>query len=193
MQHSLVLLPYSYNALEPYIDAKTMEVHYTKHHQKYLDNFQELVNKYSELTEKTAEEILTDIKNVSVDEGDRVKIRNNGGGFVNHNLYWLIMGPEKQTDEMLVKKIEETWGSLDNFKEEFNKLSLAHFGSGWSWLVRDENDKLKMYSLPNQDSPLSLGHTPIIGLDLWEHAYYLKYQNRRQDYIENWWKVLKLF
>ncbi len=193
MQFSLAQLLYSFEALEPYIDAKTMEVHYTKHHQKYLDNFQEAINKYPELENKTAEEILKDIKTIPVEEADRIKIKNNGGGYVNHNLYWLTMGPKKQVDEALVKNIEDTWGSLENFKEEFSKISTSHFGSGWSWLIRDENNGLKMYSLPNQDSPLSLGHTPIIALDLWEHAYYLKYQNKRQEYIENWWRVLKLF
>src|SRR3989344_6901212 len=192
MPYAIIELPYKYDALEPHIDAKTMEVHHTKHHQKYLDNSQEVVNKYPDLADKTAEEILKKIKPIPVEEADRVKIKNNGGGFVNHNLYWLIMGPEKQADETLIKNIEDRWGALETFKEEFTKISLSHFGSGWSWLVRDESEVLKMYSLPNQDSPLSLGHEPIIGLDLWEHAYYLKYQNKRQEYIENWWKVLKL-
>ncbi|MBT3949074.1 superoxide dismutase [Candidatus Parcubacteria bacterium] len=192
MEHTLYKLPYSFDALEPYIDAATMEIHYTKHHQAYLDNFKKVVEKYPELQDKSAENILQNLKSLNVDEADRKALQNHGGGFVNHNIYWSIMGPEKEIDETLVNDIEKTFDSLDSFKELFNLTATKQFGSGWAWLVRDENQELKVYSLPNQDSPLTLRHTPILALDVWEHAYYLKYQNKRAEYIENWWNVVKI-
>lgn len=192
MKHELPQLQYSYDALEPFIDAQTMEIHHSKHHQGYTDKFNTTLEKYPELQEKNAEEILQEINSLEIDEADKKAVVNNGGGYVNHNLFWAVLGPEKQVDENLVKEIEETFGSLESFKELFSKEAGTKFGSGWAWLVRDENGKLKVYSTSNQDSPLSLGHTPILTLDVWEHAYYLKYQNRRPEYIESWWNVLKL-
>ncbi len=192
MKHELYHLPYDFNALEPHIDAKTMEIHYTKHHQTYLDKFLDVIKKYPELEEKSAEEILGSLQNLAVEEADRTMLRNHGGGLVNHNLYWSIMGPQKNEDANLTKEIETEFGSLDSFKEQFSALATKHFGSGWAWLVRNENGKLKTYSLPNQDSPYMQGHTPIIGLDVWEHAYYLKYQNKRPDYIKAWWEVITI-
>ncbi|PLX28944.1 superoxide dismutase [Candidatus Parcubacteria bacterium] len=192
MEHTLYKLPYSFDALEPHIDAQTMEIHYTKHHQAYLDNFKKVVEKNPNLKDLSAEDILRDLKKLDVSEEDRKALQNHGGGFVNHNLYWSVMGPEKQIDETLVSDIEKTFGSLDSFKELFNLTATKQFGSGWAWLVRDKNQDLKVYSLPNQDSPLSLGHEPILAIDVWEHAYYLKYQNKRVEYIENWWNVVKI-
>ena len=192
MKHELPQLQYSYDALEPFIDAQTMEIHHSKHHQGYTDKFNTALEKYPELQEKNAEEILREINSLEIDEADKKAIVNNGGGYINHSLFWTVLGPEKQVDENLVKEIEETFDSLESFKELFTKEASTKFGSGWTWLVRDENGKLKVYSTSNQDSPLSLGHTPILTLDVWEHAYYLKYQNRRPEYIASWWNVLKL-
>lgn len=185
-------LHYTYDALEPYIDKETMLIHHDKHHQAYRDNFVKVIEKYPVLLEKTPEDILRKLNSLQVDEADRMKIKNHGGGFVNHNLFWLNMDPNNIADENLIKKITETFGSVEQFKQLFNQTAIGHFGSGWTWLVNDKNDKLKIYSLPNQDSPLSLGHAQILTLDLWEHSYYLKYQNRRAEYVENWWKVVKM-
>lgn len=185
-------LPYAYDALEPYLDAKTLEIHHSKHHQAYRDNFVKVLEKYPALLEKTPEDILRELNNLRVDEADRIKIKNHGGGFVNHNLFWAVMNPDNLVDEDLKKEITKTFGSVDQFKQQFNQIAIGHFGSGWVWLVRDEDSRLEICSLLNQDSPLSFGHTPILTLDLWEHAYYLKYQNRRAEYVENWWRVVKI-
>jgi len=192
MKHELLPLNYSYDALEPYIDAATMEVHYSKHHQKYLDNFNAVLEKHPELQELQPEELLKQLPTLQIDEVDKKAIKNNGGGYVNHNFFWSILGPQKQLDNALVEEITKEFGSIDEFKKLFTQTAVGHFGSGWAWLVRDENSKLKVYSLPNQDSPLSIGHTPLLTLDIWEHAYYLKYQNRRPEYVDNFWNVLKL-
>lgn len=190
MKHTLPSLSYPYNALEPYIDAKTMEIHHTKHHQTYIDNLNKALEKYPALQEKTVDKLLRDLK--SVPEDIRQQVINHGGGHANHALFWQIMGPKKEHDQNLIKEIEKEFKSIDEFKKLFNQTATTHFGSGWAWLARDANNKLLIYSLPNQDSPFLKNHTPIIGLDLWEHAYYLKYQNRRADYIAAWWNVLKL-
>lgn len=192
MKYELPQLSYSYNALEPYIDARTMEIHHTKHHQGYVDKLNAALAKYPELQERPLEDLLKNLAGLSVEEKDRTAIKNHGGGHLNHSLFWQIMGPGKEPDEELIKKVELEFDSIDNFKKSFSETAANHFGSGWAWLVRDEGGKLKVYSLPNQDSPYSKNHTPIIGLDLWEHAYYLNYQNRRPEYIEAWWNVLKL-
>jgi Fe-Mn family superoxide dismutase len=192
MQIKLPKLSYKYDALEPYIDAKTMEIHYSKHHQGYVDKSNAILERYPNLADKKLEDILSDIDSFNLKPVDRQALINNGGGVVNHSLFWQIMGSKKEVDEKLVKEIERDWGDLDKFKQEFSAAALGRFGSGWAWLVRGENDKLQIYSLPNQDSPLSKGHQPIFNLDVWEHAYYLKYQNRRAEYIENWWHVLRL-
>jgi len=169
-----------------------MEVHYSKHHQKYLDNFNAVLEKHPELQELQPEELLKQLPTLQIDEADKKAIKNNGGGYVNHNFFWSILGPQKQLDNALIEEITKEFGSIDEFKKLFTLSAVGHFGSGWAWLVRDENGKLKVYSLPNQESPLSLGHTPLLTLDIWEHAYYLKYQNRRPEYVDNFWNVLKL-
>ncbi len=192
MSYTLPPLPYDFNALEPYIDAKTMEIHYTKHHQTYLDKFNKALEKYPELAGKPAEDIIKNINDLKIDEKDCLAIKNNGGGFINHNFFWQMMAPQKQIDGKLVDEINQSFGSIEDFKKQFTDAAVNRFGSGWVWLVRHNGGKLEICSTANQDSPLSLGHTPLIALDVWEHAYYLKYQNKRADYIEAWWNVLKL-
>jgi len=192
MKFELPKLPYSFEALEPHLDAQTVEIHYSKHHQTYLNNFQAVVDKYPELAEMTAEEILTNLEKLNVDDADWTKLKNMGGGYLNHNLYWQTMGPNKEIDEKLVEKIITDFGSVEKFKEDFTNLATTLFGSGWVWLVEEPNGKLNIYQLPNQDSPLTLGHKPILALDVWEHAYYLKYQNKRADYINAWWQAVKI-
>lgn len=192
MKYQLLPLPYSYNALEPFIDAKTMEIHHTKHHQAYIDKLNAVLEKNPELAHKKLEDIMMELPNLTIEEQDKTALRNHGGGHLNHYLFWHIMGPEKQVDWKLSKDIEKEFGSVDEFKKKFTQSAVSHFGSGWAWLVRDEEEKLQVYSLPNQDSPYLRGHTPLIGLDVWEHAYYLKYQNLRASYVENWWNVLKI-
>ena len=192
MRFELPILPYAYDALEPYIDAKTMEIHHLKHHKTYTDKFNEVLAKYPNLPEMSAEEVLKNLNSLQVEEKDRIAIKNHGGGYVNHSFFWTVMGPEKQMDKKLNDDIADAFGSLDDFKKQFNDAALSRFGSGWVWLVRDPEGMLEICSTANQDSPLSENHQPIITLDLWEHAYYLKYQNRRAEYIENWWNVLKL-
>lgn len=190
MTYKLPDLPYAYDALEPYIDVETMHLHHDKHHNTYVTNLNAAVEKYPELFEKTVEELVTDLN--SVPEDIRMAVRNNGGGHANHTLFWEIMGPNaggEPTGE-LKKAIDETFGSFDAFKEEFAKAATTRFGSGWAWLVVDKNGKLSIVSTGNQDSPLSDGLTPILGLDVWEHAYYLKYKNVRPDYIKAFWNVV---
>ncbi|MFH1508712.1 MAG: superoxide dismutase [bacterium] len=190
--HKLPELNYAYDALEPYIDEATMKIHHTKHHQAYLDKFNILLEKYPNLQDLEAKEFYAKLKDAEMDEKDKQGLINQGGGFYNHSLFWEIMGPEKAVDEKLTEEIKRDFGSVEKFQEEFTNATATHFGSGWAWLVRDEEGKLHIYSLSNQDSPWKKGHEPIIALDVWEHAYYLKYKNVRPDYIANWWKVLKL-
>lgn len=192
MKFELPKLNYAFDALEPHIDAKTMEVHYTKHHQAYCDNFNNVLDNYPDLQSITAEKILRDLNILKVNEDDRKKIRNHGGGFVNHTIYWSNMDPKNQPNNRLASEISTAFKSVEKFKEDFTGLAKTHFGSGWIWLVYDENNNLKFYALPNQDSPYTLGHKPILALDVWEHAYYLKYQNKRAEYIDAWWKVVKI-
>lgn len=192
MKFELPKLEYAYDALEPYIDAKTMEIHHTKHHQAYLDKFNAVLEKNPRLKFDSAEELLMNLNSLEVSDDDKKILRNHGGGFVNHDFFWKLMGPEKEIDNNLIEEIKKEFGSIEDFKTSFNKTAVSHFGSGWVWLVRDEHKELKIYSLPNQDSPLTLGHQPVLGNDVWEHAYYLKYQNKRAEYVENWWNVLKL-
>ncbi|WP_054685914.1 superoxide dismutase [Rhodothermus marinus] len=190
MAFTLPPLPYPYDALEPYIDAQTMEIHYTKHHQGYVNNLNKALEGYPELQNKSIEELLRGINEIP--EAIRTAVRNNGGGHANHSLFWTIMKPNgggEPTGE-LAEAIKATFGSFEAFKEKFSAEAAGRFGSGWAWLVVDENGKLQVYSTPNQDSPYMQGHTPILGLDVWEHAYYLKYQNRRAEYIQNWWNVV---
>jgi superoxide dismutase, Fe-Mn family len=193
MKHELPKLPYGYDALEPHIDAKTMEIHYTKHHQAYVDKLNAALEKYPDLQGRPVEELLTGLKDLQVDEADRTAIRNHGGGHLNHSMFWKWLDPSNQKDDLLTKEIESTFGSVDDFKKQFTDSATKLFGSGWTWLVRDGKDsKLKIVNLPMQDSPLMTGLQPLLGLDCWEHAYYLKHQNRRPEYIECFWKVVKI-
>lgn len=185
-------LKYSFAALEPYIDTRTMEIHYGKHHQAYVNNLNMVLDKYAQYKKRTIEDLLRDFASLEMEDKDKTFFKNNAGGVINHNLYWEIMGPKKEINEDLRNAIKKQFGNLDEFKKTFTDIATKHFGSGWAWLIKDEANKLKIYSLPNQDSPYLKGHSPIIGLDVWEHAYYLKYQNRRAEYIEAWWKVLKI-
>ncbi len=191
-KYELPKLNYGYDALEPYIDAKTMEIHYSKHHQAYVDKLNAALEKYPDLQSIPVEDLLKNLETLKVEDADRTAIRSHGGGHANHSLFWKLMDPANQKDEALVADITSTFGSVDDFKKQFTDIATKQFGSGWAWLARDEQGKLHMHGLPNQDSPYLHGHTPVIGLDVWEHAYYLKYQNRRPEYIENWWKILKL-
>jgi len=190
--HTLPELGYAYDALEPHIDAKTMEIHHTKHHLGYVNKLNTALESKPELAEKPLEALLKELNSLELDESTKTAIRNNGGGHTNHTLFWSLMNPNAQKDESLVAEINDTFGSVDEMKTKFNENAGKRFGSGWSWLVRNNEGKLELYSTPNQDSPLLQGHTPIIGLDVWEHAYYLNYQNKRPDYIEAWWKLVKI-
>jgi Fe-Mn family superoxide dismutase len=185
-------LQYPYDTLEPYIDETTMRIHHTKHHQTYIDKLNIVLEKYEPIKNTPIEELLRSLKTFEMDEKDRTALRNNGGGHVNHTFFWSIMGPKKKIDMMLVERIDKTYGSVDNFKKQFTELAVNHFGSGWVWLAETGKNDLTMYTTLNQDSPYLAGHTPKIALDIWEHAYYLKYQNRRAQYVANWWNVLKL-
>lgn len=189
MKHTLPLFPYEYNALEPYIDAKTMEIHYTKHHQTYIDKLNTALEKYPELDSKTAEELISNLG--AIPEDIRTAVKNHGGGHANHSMFWTIMAPGKggEPTGALADAITKSFGSFADFKKLFTEAALARFGSGWAWLVKN-NGKLEIMTTANQDSPLSEGKTPIVGLDVWEHAYYLNYQNKRPDYIEAWWNIV---
>lgn len=189
MAFELPALPYAFDALEPYIDTQTMQIHHGKHHAAYVNNLNAALAKYPELSDKTLEELISDPS--SLPEDIQTAVRNNGGGHFNHSLFWTIMAPNaggEPTGE-LKTAIEAAFGSFQDFKDTFTKAATTRFGSGWAWLgVKD--GKLVVLSMPNQDAPLMAGLTPILGLDVWEHAYYLKYQNRRPDYIANWWNVV---
>lgn len=182
-------LPYDYNALEPYIDAETMRFHHDKHHATYTKNLNVAVNKYPELKSKTPEELLQQLD--SLPEDVRTTIKNNGGGYVNHKMFWEIMAPGKggEPTGAIAEAIKEKFGSFAAFKEEFNKAGGSRFGSGWVWLVSD-GGQLKITTSANQDSPISEGMYPVMGNDVWEHAYYLKYKNNRAEYLNNWWNVV---
>ena len=176
-------LNYEYNALEPYIDEETMKIHHTKHHQAYTDNF----NKAIGGTDKSAEEIIAGLNEVPEDK--RVAVRNNGGGYVNHKLFFSILKKDVECDGKIMNEINKEFGSFDKFKEEFSNAALTQFGSGWAWLVVSRG-KLEIIKTGNQDSPLTEGKKPILGIDVWEHAYYLKYKNKRAEYVENFFKVI---
>lgn len=192
MQYELPKLAYAYDALEPHIDKQTMEIHHTKHHQGYTDKLNEILAKYPDIAEKPLEELFHNSDSLAMDSADKFNFINNAGGYWNHKLYWEAMGPEKQIDKELVKEINDTFGSLELLKAQFTKAAMVRFGSGWAWLCRGPEGKLAICSTKNQNNPLMHSHTPIFGIDLWEHAYYLKYQNRRAEYVKNWWNVLKL-
>ena len=192
MIYQPVPLGYSFDSLEPYIDRMTMETHYTKHYQGYIDNLNKVLEKYPELQDKRVEDLLKNLSSLSIENSDKIAIKNHGGGYMNHTLYWQIMGTEKEINEELVNTLKKEYGSVEKFKEILTQSAISHFGSGWAWLVTDINGKYQVYSTANQDSPYLKGHTPVIGLDVWEHAYYLKYKNKRAEYIENWFNVLKI-
>lgn len=189
MAFKLPDLPYSFDALEPVIDAKTMEVHHDKHHATYVNNLNKAVENYPEWASKSIEDLMIHLKEVP--EEIRTAVRNNGGGHYNHSLFWKIMAPVGTTElkGALLDKINESFGSFDEFKKQFAVAATGRFGSGWAWLVVD-GDKLAVVSSANQDCPLSEGKKPILCLDVWEHAYYLKYQNRRADYVDNFFQVV---
>ena len=182
-------LKYAFDALEPAIDARTMEIHHDKHHAAYVTNLNKALESAPELYGKPIEQILRDIQQVP--EGIRIAVRNNGGGHANHSLFWELLAPggSKAPQGALEKSIAAAFGSFEVFQEKFSTAAATRFGSGWAWLVVDGEKKLQVYSTANQDSPLMDGHQPILGLDVWEHAYYLNYQNRRPDYIKAFWSV----
>lgn len=187
MKHELPKLPYKYDALEPYIDAKTMEIHYTKHHQAYVDKLNAALEKHPELQKKKVEELLKNLS--SVPEDIRTAIRNHGGGHFNHSLFWELLKKDVKFEGQIAKVINEGFGNFDEFKKKFTEAALGRFGSGWAWLVVNKG-KLEVYSTANQDSPLMEGKVSILGLDVWEHSYYLKWQSNRKGYVDNWWNVV---
>ncbi|MDO8627631.1 MAG: superoxide dismutase [Candidatus Diapherotrites archaeon] len=189
MKFELKELPYAYNALEPYVDEATMKLHHDKHHKTYTDKFNAALEGQDALLKKTAEQILSDLN--SVPEQIRTAVRNHGGGYLNHNLFWEIMTPNAKPEPTgeLLESINKTFGSFTAFKEKFSQTATGLFGSGWAWLTLDKG-ALKIETTPNQDTPLSYGRKPVLGLDVWEHAYYLKYQNKRPEYVENFFKVI---
>lgn len=189
MAYEQITLGYSFDALEPHVDTKTMEIHYTKHHATYLKNLNSTVEKHPELFEKSLEQLLGNLD--SVPEDIRMAVRNNGGGVFNHNFYFEAMGPKGGAPKgKLAEAIDKTFGSFDAFKQEMEKAGLGRFGSGFAWLSQKKDGSLVITSTPNQDTPLAEGLKPLFTVDVWEHAYYLKYQNRRPEYIENWWNVV---
>ena len=189
MAHQLPPLPYDFSALEPHIDTQTMQIHHGKHHQAYVNNLNAALEKRADLQGMSAEELLRNLG--SVPEDIRTAVRNNGGGHVNHTMFWKMMAPNAggAPTGAVAEAITSSFGSFDAFKEQFAKAGVGRFGSGWAWLI-DTNGKLSIESTANQDNPISDGKKPILGIDVWEHAYYLKYQNRRPDYITAWWNVV---
>lgn len=191
MIYTLPKLGYDYNALEPFIDETTMLIHHTKHHQAYIDNLNKALADHPEISDKPLEKLLADLEKVP--EAIKMAVQNHGGGHYNHSLFWKMIGPTPLAAEMpvggLSKAMEKKYGSFDKFKEEFGKAALGRFGSGWAWLVLNQGE-LEIMNTANQDSPLEWGKKPVLGIDVWEHAYYLKYQNRRAEYVSNWWKVV---
>lgn len=189
MAYELPELPYAYDALEPHIDKETMNIHHTKHHNTYITNVNAALEGHEDLASKSVEELISDLN--AVPESIRTAVRNNGGGHANHSLFWKLLSPNGGGNPTgtLGEAINSKFGSFDEFKEKFATAGKTRFGSGWAWLVLS-NGELEITSTPNQDSPLSEGKTPLLGLDVWEHAYYLKYQNKRPDYINAFWNVV---
>lgn len=194
-QFSLPTLNYKYDELQPSIDSTTMRIHYSKHHAAYVKNLNDVLQKHPEYSGMTLEELIANINHLP--QEIRMAVRNNGGGHYNHSLFWSVLTPQKKSKigGPIVKGIKKQFGSVEAFKEEFNKAAASQFGSGWAWLLVDKDGNLKISSTANQDNPLMIGvvdvnGTPILGLDVWEHAYYLNYQNRRADYIKNYWYII---
>jgi superoxide dismutase, Fe-Mn family len=190
MAYELPPLPYPFDALEPHIDAKTMEIHHDKHHQAYITNANNALKDYPQLAAKPVEELIADLS--AVPEAIRTVVRNNAGGHANHSFFWLILGPNAggSPKGKLADAITSTFGSFDQFKEKFQAAGAGRFGSGWAWLVINKAGSLEITSTPNQDSPIMDGLKPVLGVDVWEHSYYLKYQNRRPDYLKAVWNVI---
>ncbi len=190
MPYQLPPLPYAYNALEPYIDEETMHLHHDAHHAAYVNNLNAAVEKHPELFARSSADLIRNLQ--SVPEDIRTAVRNNGGGDVNHTMFWEIMGPGGggQPTGELASAINQAFGSFDQFKQMINQAGATRFGSGWAWLTMESGGNLRVESTPNQDSPLSEGRYPILGVDVWEHAYYLKYKNRRPEYLNQWWNTL---
>jgi len=189
MAHNLPALPYAFDALEPHIDAKTMEIHHGKHHATYVNKLNDALKDHPDLQSKSVEELLRGIS--SVPDSVKTAVRNHGGGHANHSLFWTVMGPDGggRPGGDLARAIDQAFGGFDDFKGKFSDAAGGVFGSGWAWLVVD-GGQLKIVQRPNQDSPLMDGLAPLLGVDVWEHAYYLKYQNRRPDYLEAWWNTV---
>jgi Fe-Mn family superoxide dismutase len=190
MAHKLPALKYDYNALEPHIDKMTMEVHHTKHHQAYVDNLNKALEGYENYQDLEIWQLIADLN--SLPEEIKTAVRNNGGGHLNHMIFWDTMSPNGGGNPtgQLADRMKEDFSSFENFKNEFKKAALGRFGSGWAWLIKNENGKLEITSTANQDNPVTDGKKPLLGIDVWEHAYYLKYQNRRADYIDSWFNVV---
>ncbi len=190
MAYELPALPYKFDALEPHIDAKTMEIHHDKHHAAYVTNVNKALVEHPDLAKLPIEQLISDMNKVP--ETIRTAVRNNGGGHANHTLFWQIMKPGGggAPSGKVADALKSAFGSFDQFRTKMNDAGATRFGSGWTWLVKDRSGKLDVMSTPNQDSPIMEGRTPIIGIDVWEHAYYLKYQNRRADYLGAWWNTI---
>jgi Fe-Mn family superoxide dismutase len=190
MAFTLPALPYAFNALEPHIDAKTMEIHLDKHHQAYINNLNAAIEKHPELASKSVEDLLKDLS--AVPEDIRTAVRNNGGGHWNHSMFWMVMSAKGggEPSGALADAIKKAFGDFKTLTEKMSAAAVGQFGSGWGWLVKDKGGVLSVVATPNQDNPISNGMTPILGVDVWEHAYYLNYQNRRPDYVKAWWNVV---
>ena len=190
MPFELPKLQYAYDALEPHIDAMTMEIHHSKHHAAYINNLNKALEPYIDLQTKELEELVKELN--SLPESIRTAVQNNGGGHYNHTFFWKLLTPNssKSHEGPLADALNKEFGNFENFKMEFNKAAMGRFGSGWAWLIMDSNKNLSVVSTPNQDNPLMGGFVPVLGLDVWEHAYYLKYQNRRADYVNAFWEVV---
>jgi superoxide dismutase, Fe-Mn family len=190
MAFTLPPLPYDYKALEPHIDEQTMRLHHDKHHAAYVNNLNAALEPHPDLQKMSIEELLANL--TKVPEAIRTKVRNNGGGHFNHTMFWEMMAPggAKEPGGALADAISKAFGSFSAFKEQFAKACVDRFGSGWGWLITDRTGKLSIESTPNQDAPIMEGKSPVLGCDVWEHAYYLKYQNRRPDYVASWWNVV---
>ena len=191
MAFELSPLPYNYDALEPYIDAQTMQLHHDMHHQTYVNNLNTAVGKYPDLQNKSPEDLVRELN--SIPEDIRTAVRNNGGGHVNHTMFWEIMGSNAggEPTGAIAQVISDNFGDFESFKQRFNDAGTKQFGSGWVWLILTPEGKFEVTSSPNQDSPITAGNFPIMGNDVWEHAYYLKYQNKRAEYLKQWWNVVK--